>query len=85
MRDFHIKAQVREGDREGRARKEKRECEGESVLGGGECREGGEGGDETDTHSKRVLALVILSFFFFVQHSLVCVCQRCLSQSKLLH
>lgn len=35
MRDFHIKAQVREGDREGRASKEKRECEGESVLGGG--------------------------------------------------
>lgn len=46
----------REGDGQGRVRKEKRECEE---------RENGEkeGGDETDIHSKRVLALVILVFF----------------------
>ena len=62
-----------EEGKEGRWRRERRGGEG-----------GGEGGDETDIHSKRVLALVILSLFF-VQHSLVCVCQRCLSQSKLLH
>lgn len=31
MRDFHIKAQVREKDREGGERKKKRECKGERM------------------------------------------------------
>lgn len=68
MRDFHIKAQVREGDREGRERKEKRECEGERM--GRRREERRWGGDETDIHSKRVLALVILSLFCAAQFSL---------------
>lgn len=73
MRDFHIKAQVREGDREGRERKEKRECEGERMGRRREARRearGGGGDDETDIHSKRVLALVIMSLFCAAQFSL---------------
>lgn len=58
VRDFHIKAQVREGRREW---KEKEERE----WGRRREEEEEEEGDETDFHSKRVLALVIplLSFF----------------------
>lgn len=51
-RDFHIKAQVSEG--ETREEGERRE-NGEKKVGGG----GGGGGDETDNHSKSVPASVI--------------------------
>lgn len=54
---------MREGDKRSRERKKKRERNGEKEEGGG-------GGDETDIHSKRVLALVILSLFCAAQFSL---------------
>lgn len=70
MRDFHIKAQVREGDgvvKRGKKRGNVKEREwGE----GGRRGEGGWCADETDIHSKRILALVILSLFCASRFSL---------------